>query len=50
MTTLLGKVDEEAAPLGSPAGSGVTKEQLESLKAEAAAQGEKVKSLKAVSG
>eukprot|EP00983_Pelagomonas_calceolata_P092190 1157636-Pelagomonas_calceolata.AAC.2 len=47
VTTLLGKVDEEAeAP--SSAGSQVTPEKVESLKAAAAAQGEKVKSVKAV--
>jgi len=46
VTTLLGKVDEEAeAP--SSAGSQVTPEKVESLKAAAAAQGEKVKSVKA---
>lgn len=49
VTTLLGKVDEEAVP-PSASGSQVSAEQVESLKAAAAAQGEKVKAAKAVSG
>jgi hypothetical protein len=45
VTTLLSKADEAGANGG---GAGVSAEQLEALKAEAAAQGEAVKAAKAV--